>query len=367
MAVLVGGIVPGPASAEQSAAATVMWTAEFCPDSPTDPAGVGTVSSDCYSQFVDHANFVTATKTTTATAPAFWAYNGAYDVLFNGAQPDTDVENAAWTMAGNMVDQVESLLNLVVVQGSTRVNGDRVHATATARAAGQTKEQTVAVGLFCDQDGCLQRELNEGLTGCIGCVNPLAYSTSFYGDGSSSDSNTLQNFDFDRAVVLYHDPRYKSGGPGKITGSAAFRLHRQSKPPNQYVSLGATSVLYSAGPASGSSSRMKSMEAWAGGQDSTELVDWSPYEQRNFGQTSTITIGASVKFKVANFSISKSWTRHEGVTGGMNDSGLHVMTWKHANKKGTSQSRGVTGVQIYQTPKGKAMSIGIGAGLTYSG
>jgi hypothetical protein len=344
-----------------------MWTAEFCPDSPTDPTGVATVSSDCYSQVPDHANFVTATKTTTATAPAFWAYNGTYDVLFNGAQPDDDVANAAWTMAGNLVDQVESLLNLVVVQGSTRVNGDRVHATATARAVGVTKEQTVAVGLFCDQDGCLERELNEGLTGCIGCVNPLAYSTSFYGDGSSEDLNRLENFEFMRAAVLKHDPQYKSGGPGKITGSAAFRIHRQTTKPNPYVSLSATSTLYSAGPANGSSARIKYLQALAGGLDSTDLIEWNPIDERNFGEKTMLEIGAEVSFKFARFSIKKDWDRHEGVTGGINDSGTHVMTWQHANKKGTSQHRGVTGVQIYQTPSGEPATIGIGASATYSG
>lgn len=365
-AVVLSG-VPAPASAEQSAMASAVWTAEFCPDSPTDPAAVGTISPDCYSQFVDHANFMATTTTNTATAPAFWAHSGANDVLFNGAQPDTDVENAVWTMAGNLIEQVESLLNLVVVNGTTKVNGDRVHATATVRAAGVTKEQSAAVGLFCDQDGCLERELNEGLSGCIGCVNPLAYSTSFYGDGSSSDSNILQNFEFRRAAVLYNDPKYKSGGPGKVTGSAAFRLHVQTRQPNEYVNLHATSALYTAGPASGTSTRIKYMEAWAGGQDHTQLYDWQPVDQRNFGSESTLSIEAAVNFKVASFKIRKDWKRHEGVAGAFNDAGWHVMTWKHANKKGTSQSRSVTGVQIYQTPRGRTASIGIGAAVTYRG
>jgi hypothetical protein len=364
VALLGGWSIPAPAVAEQqSATGTVTWTAEFCPDSPTDPTGLATVSSDCYSQFPDHANFVASTTTSTATAPAFWAYSGTNDVLFNGAEPDTDVATTAWTMAGNMIEQVESLLNLVSVQGSTRVNGDRVHATATARAAGQTKEQTVAVGLFCSEEGCVERELNEGLSGCLGCVNPLAYSTSFYGDGSATDYNQLENFEPRRSVVLYNDPRYKSGGPGKVTGSASFTFHVQTKKPNQYVNVHATSALYTAGPASGTNTKIKSMEAWAGGQDSTNLVRWSPDRQQNWGTRDTIEIGATLSFKAANFSIKKSWDRHEGVIGAMNDAGHHVMTWKHANKKGTAQSRSVTGVQIYETPSGKSGNVGIGAAV----
>jgi hypothetical protein len=146
VAVLTGCLVPAPASAEfQTAGDVVLWTAQYCPQNPTDPAGVATVHGDCWSPAVAHATFVQQTSTETAMSPAVWAYSGANDVLFNGAQPDTDVETMAWGHGRLCCRAVDSLLNQVFLETTATTNLDRVHATATVRAADVTKEQTVAV------------------------------------------------------------------------------------------------------------------------------------------------------------------------------------------------------------------------------
>jgi hypothetical protein len=225
---------------------------------------------------------------------------------------------------------------------------------------------------LCDQEGCVERELNDGLTGCLGCVNPLAYSTSFAGEGGSGTypENTPDNFEPRTTKILVNDPRYKSGGPNKVTGRQIFQTYWQRYKINPHVNYQASSQFYSAGPHNGNS-RIKKMQSWIDDDGATQLIGGNPASSKSEGTASTsnvaLDLSAQNKTYGGSFKLSRTWNTPDGHRGGvLGGDGKHLILWNHANKKGTAQFRELSGVSKWQTPKGQSARWYLGGELTYT-
>jgi hypothetical protein len=113
------------------------------------------------------------------------------------------------------------------------------------------------------------------------------------------------------------------------------------------------------------------MQSWVGDDGATELIGGNPASSQSVGTADTWEVGVDLSAKNktygAGFKLRRKWDRPEGHRGGvLGGDGRHLLLWNHSNKKGTGQSRELSGVSTWQTPNGQSARWYMGGEITYT-